>query len=590
MEDSKSEAGDENDVLETCEFDWTTYLEANTNIEATPESAFSHVEASLDSGVKEGMIVERPLDSKAKVFWLASIDSVFGPLLKLSWLGDEDLQEIWHDLTKEKIYPLGYCQMNKVKLEPPVKVAEMCPLWQTLALQYLTDVSFDTVSMHFLDDDGIIPIERIHPGMGVQVDQSSKAKILANNGGLLQLQDVLDAKKEELVFYNSPRLTQMTDPKGLKKPPGDLISKEAKKENLPKNADIEVLIEGKAYKAYIDNKSNVKVQDEIVQFQAYDIASPGTFLDTDENNMTKEKLPQFSNAKDTGFEPGQKLMILINKKEFHTSTIIKCIQHFLILKIDTLKRDFICSIHDPIIFPLSWCQTNGLKFHILKEYQEAISKRDQNENNEEPESIQDSSTSSQEQDGSWCPPIFFNYKCYSASFLSRARLAGLPKKVGPGSVQLVMREVLNLIIGSSFKSGSVLKRLEAKRDQASADFVIEELKGKSRVLNLKGRIEIPTKANQVDKYLREMCQKLSACPNLVSTVVYEGVCPADCHNRPKADFKVRTCFIVSDLFYFLCNKQPLNKTLESRFQKEKPDGVAVLPPNKLAYQSYRIWV
>ena len=140
--------------------------------------------------------------------------------------------------------------------------------------------------------------------------------------------------------------------------------------------------------------------------------------------------------------------------------------------------------------------------------------------------------------GSWCNPIYFNYKCYSASFLSRARLAGLPKKVGPGPVQLVMREVLNLIIGSSFKSGSVLKRLEAKKDQpASADFVIEELKGKSRVLNLKGQIEIPTKVNQVDKYLKEICQKLSACPNLVSTVIYEDVCPADCHNRPKADFK-----------------------------------------------------
>ena len=34
----------------------------------------------------------------------------------------------------------------------------------------------------------------------------------------------------------------------------------------------------------------------------------------------------------------------------------------------------------------------------------------------------------------------------------------------------------------------------------------------------------------------------------------------------------------------------MNKTLESTFQKESPDGVAVLPPSKLAYQSYRIRV
>ena len=64
------------------------------------------------------MIVERPLDSSSRqsqtghnegdVFWLASIDSVYGPLLKLSWLGDEDLVEIWHDLSKERLYPLGW--------------------------------------------------------------------------------------------------------------------------------------------------------------------------------------------------------------------------------------------------------------------------------------------------------------------------------------------------------------------------------------------------------------------------------------------------------------------------------------------------
>ena len=101
----------------------------------------------------------------------------------------------------------------------------------------------------------------------------------------------------------------------------------------------------------------------------------------------------------------------------------------------------------------------------------------------------------------------------------------------------MIREVLNLIIGSSFKSGSVLKRLEVKKNSVPSDFVIEELKGKSRVVNLKANIEIPTKTDQVEKYLREMCQNLSACPNLVSTQIFDEVCPADCHNRPKTDFK-----------------------------------------------------
>ena len=143
------------------DFDWTSYLECQ-GMEASPESAFLHVEASLDTGVREGMIVERPLDTDPNTFWLASIDSVYGPLLKLSWLGDDDLLEIWHDLNKEKLYPLGYCQMRKLHLEPPVRIAEFCPLWQTVAKQYLEDPSFDTILMHFIENEGIIPIGKLN--------------------------------------------------------------------------------------------------------------------------------------------------------------------------------------------------------------------------------------------------------------------------------------------------------------------------------------------------------------------------------------------------------------------------------------------
>ena len=107
METSKCEDTEDESILEVSEFDWATYLDNCNNVEASPESAFCHVEASLDTGVKEGMIVEKPLDSTNQTFWLASIDSVFGPLLKLTWLGDEQLVEIWHDLNKEHLFPLG---------------------------------------------------------------------------------------------------------------------------------------------------------------------------------------------------------------------------------------------------------------------------------------------------------------------------------------------------------------------------------------------------------------------------------------------------------------------------------------------------
>ena len=135
MSESKIE---ESSMVLSRDFDWISYLET-FNEEASPESAFIHVETSLDSGVRAGMIVERPLDDiksghdAVKVFWLARIDSVFGPLLKLSWLGDQSQQEIWHDLHQERLYPLGYCQMNKFKnLNRPKelwKIAQRGNLW-----------------------------------------------------------------------------------------------------------------------------------------------------------------------------------------------------------------------------------------------------------------------------------------------------------------------------------------------------------------------------------------------------------------------------------------------------------------------------
>lgn len=42
---------------------------------------------------------------------------------------------------------------------------------------------------------------------------------------------------------------------------------------------------------------------------------------------------------------------------------------------------------------------------------------------------------------SWCPKIYFNHRCFSGAFLSKARLAVLPKSVGPGPITLVMKEV-----------------------------------------------------------------------------------------------------------------------------------------------------
>ena len=61
---------------------------------------------------------------------------------------------------------------------------------------------------------------------------------------------------------------------------------------------------------------------------------------------------------------------------------------------------------------------------------------------------------------SWCPKIFFNYRCFTGPYLSKGRLMLLPQSVGPGPVSLVIREVLSMLINVAYKSSRVLRELQ----------------------------------------------------------------------------------------------------------------------------------
>ena len=74
---------------------------------------------------------------------------------------------------------------------------------------------------------------------------------------------------------------------------------------------------------------------------------------------------------------------------------------------------------------------------------------------------------------------------------------------------------ISQLLGASFKSGAVLKKLEIGEDRKRRpDYWLETMKGKSRVLVLQADVEIPSKSSQVAGFCREVCQKLSCCPYL----------------------------------------------------------------------------
>jgi SLED domain len=78
---------------------------------------------------------------------------------------------------------------------------------------------------------------------------------------------------------------------------------------------------------------------------------------------------------------------------------------------------------------------------------------------------------------SWCPKIFFNHKCFTGPYLSKGKIALLPKSVGPGPIILVLKEVLSQLISTAYKSRQVLKELTCE-EKIPANMHVEMLKAK----------------------------------------------------------------------------------------------------------------
>ena len=592
-------------LVEVTDFDWPTLLDSR-GCEAVPDGAFQHVELSLDTGLKSGMAVEIPLDEEQTEFWLATIDEAFGPLLKLTYVGEpkdkKTTREIWHDLNKKRLFPLGWCQMNKIQLEPPESVKRVCPEWNKLALEFLEDPTLDTIPMHHIDGEGVSAAERIKPGMGLEIQAENDpqsfwpVEVKENRGGYLTLEYLkpLDAEKDSKttrkhLFYTSERLFPLkhTVSKGfsyrncsgenksyqemesdypkLLGVPSDLIEPTKipqHKAKISKDMHLELIdpdtcdatlarITQVWDECYFSVKALESERSQLCHVGSLNIFPVGwgkdflrdydkiekRLLEVDKKSQVKKSV--FStkeSAEDAGFSIGQKLDIAFNET-MRSGTVSGMKDHVLKIRLDSddeekHKEIFISCVSDRL-FPLGWSQTNNIPCLVPKSF--LPPKKEESKEAEGEESSSSKKEDAISSSSSWCPEVFFNYKCFSSNFLAKARLATLPQKVGPGNVELVMTQILSFIIGSSYKSASILKRLECHDDRPRVGFILRNLKAKSRVLDIKGDVEVPTLTSQVNDFCREVCGKLGACPNLISTTKYDEDCPAHCMIRSKLD-------------------------------------------------------
>ncbi|XP_075216742.1 scm-like with four MBT domains protein 2 isoform X2 [Lycorma delicatula] len=264
-------------------------------------------------------------------------------------------------------------------------------------------------------------------------------------------------------------------------------------------------------------------------------------------------------AVDSGFEVGMKLEVVNpdNEHQICAATIANVTEHLIWIHLDSndcFQPSVIFSLDSLEMFPVGWCEMNNYSLKPPQSYHpsQTLSSSQSSENassvtNESETSNvksedckdkqKDSSKSNGESRGSfWCPKIYFNHKCFSGPFLSKGKLAQLPKAVGPGPVTLVMKEVLSMLISVAYISSRVLRELQCK-SKPHPGMHLEVLKAKYKSNAYRASVEIVTSADKVSDFCKDVCRKLQVCPYLFGPVaVGEKSCPENCSTLSKTRF------------------------------------------------------
>lgn len=226
-----------------------------------------------------------------------------------------------------------------------------------------------------------------------------------------------------------------------------------------------------------------------------------------------------------------------NNNQICVATIEKFTKHLLWLRLDStdsFQHSHVRSIDSLEIFPVGWCEGNSYPLKApqfsLKQSVKPGKEEDQKE------SSQKYSNSNTETKSCWCPKLYFNHKCFSGPFLSKGKLAQLPKAVGPGPVTLVLKEVLSMLISVAYMSSRVLKELQIS-SKPKPGMHLEVLKAKYKTNVYRATVELVTSSDKVPDFCKDVCRRLQVCPYLFGPVaVGEKSCPENCHTMSKTRF------------------------------------------------------
>ncbi|XP_046387459.1 scm-like with four MBT domains protein 1 [Ischnura elegans] len=469
--------------------------------------------------IKEGMKLEIQDLTNAHHHWFATIKRNVGGRLLLEYETPVKIESdssdatsknnftLWLFYCSERIYHVGWVAKrgSPFSYVPPKKIklafGDSLPDWGAVAKNVLAEAEKNPAPLDLFQNDGPkkkhglqegTKLEAVHPVTRTQICPATVTKVFDDHHYLVTLDGMEDAMW--CCYADFPYVF----PKGWAK----------------------------------ERKISIKSPNE--EWEAVEWREPakggkgGGRLEADEEEPR--------------FVPGAKLEA-VNPADSNTicvATVEKVVDHLVWIHLDTedsFHPSHIVSVNSLEIFPVGWCESN---LYPLKPPRYYHMPSRQNTGGGSAEGSVASSTDRKENSENnprsfWCPKIYFNHKCFSGPFLSKGKLAQLPKAVGPGPVTLVMRVVLSMLISSAYKSSRVLKELQAEGNPGPG-MHLEVLKAKYKLNSYRASVAVVTSADKIPAFCMDICNKLQCCPHMFGPELVGEKCPAECSVLSKTKF------------------------------------------------------
>ncbi|XP_078232619.1 scm-like with four MBT domains protein 2 isoform X1 [Pogona vitticeps] len=451
-------------------------------------------------------------------YWIVSVLENVGGRLRLRYVGVEetDSYDQWLFYLDYRLRPVGWCQENKYRMEPPAEICSLktMPEWQAALDKALMEAAKFPLPMEVFKDHADLRNHLFTVGMKLEVVDTREpcsvcpatvSKVFNDQFVQVTIDDVRPEARETTILCHADSLGIM---------PAQWCLKNGVHLTPPKG----------------------------FSSQDFDWAD---YL----KQSGAEAAPQscFRNVSfSRGFTKNMKLEAVNpkNPAEICVASVSSVKGRLMWLHCEGLPApapEFIVDVESMDVFPVGWCEANAYKLlaphkavlqrtrkiAVVQPEKQLPPGTPDGKNLHDPCVIPQVDTIGTLNGRYSCPTLYVNHRCFSGPHLNQGRLAELPQSVGPGKCVLVLKEVLSLVINSAYKPESVLRELQLVED-SRWNFQEETLKAKCRGKTYRATVKIVRTADQVLDFFRRVCAKLECCPYLFSPVPVTDACPENC--------------------------------------------------------------